>query len=90
MSLFMLSVSKTYSNSSKRYKTRYKPKNIRYAYFVDENGKMVRKKLTKFEYFISKHFKTKWKRRKFICEECGDSFTGLIKKEGDQVDCPNC
>jgi len=49
-------------------------------------------------------FKTEWiskfkaltlkpkvfKKRKFFCPECGSIFVGLVKKDSDSVDCPEC
>jgi len=49
-------------------------------------------------------FKTEWisklkalilkrkvfKKRKFICPECGSTFDGFVKKDSDSVECPQC
>jgi len=31
-----------------------------------------------------------WKLRKFICEECGLVFPGLVKNDRMEIDCPEC
>tara|TARA_R100001530_G_C4229093_1_gene132147 strand:- start:78 stop:350 length:273 start_codon:yes stop_codon:yes gene_type:complete len=88
--MYLISVSKAYSNYSGRASTRRKPKNLRFAYFLDENEKMYRRKLSKFEYFIFKYLKTKYKKNKFCCEKCGNTFSGIIKKHKHQIECPYC
>ena len=89
-SMYLIGVGKGYSNSFQRVQRRIKPKNVRYAYFLDENQKFHKRKLTKFEYFVSKYFKTKYKKSKFLCEICGNTFTSIIKKHKDQIECPYC
>ncbi len=88
--LYLTGVCKTYSNYSGRVNSRRKPKNLLCAYFLDENQKIHKRKLTKFEYFIFKYFKTKYKKNKFCCEKCGNTFTGIVKKHKDQIECPYC
>lgn len=87
---YLIGVGKGYSNSFQRVSRRNKPKNILYAYLLDENFKFYKKKLTKFEYFISKYFKTKYKKRKFYCESCNNFFFGIIKKQKTDIECPFC
>jgi len=31
-----------------------------------------------------------YKKLKFICPECGLIFEGLVKKDSDSVECPEC
>jgi len=31
-----------------------------------------------------------YKKRKFICPECGLIFEGLVRKDSDSVECPEC
>ena len=88
--MYLISVSKAYSNYSGRASTRRKPKNLRFAYFLDEDQKIHKRKLTKLEYFIFKYFKTKYKKNKFCCQNCGNTFSGIIKKRKDQIECPYC
>ena len=90
VSMYLIGVSKGYSNSFQRVQRRVKPKNIRYAYFLDEDQKFHKRKLTKLEYFVSKYLKTKYKKRKFLCEICGNTFSGIVKKQNDQIECPYC
>ena len=88
--MFLIGVSKGYSNSFQRYSRRTKPKNVLYAYFLDEDQKFHKRKLTKLEYFISKYFKTKYKKRKFLCESCNNVFQGIVKKRNNEIECPYC
>ena len=88
--LYFLGVAKGYNNSFQRVSRRTKPKNVLYAYFLDEDQKFHKRKLTKFEYFISKYFKTKYKKRKFFCESCNNFFFGIIKKQKTDIECPFC
>ena len=88
--MYFVNVSKAYNNASGRYATRRKSKNGRFAYFYDEDQKIHRQRITKFEYFIFKYLKTKYKKNKFCCETCGNTFTGIIKKHKDQIECPYC
>ena len=88
--MYLIGVSKGYSNSFQRVQRRVKPKNIHYSYFLDENQKFYKRKITKLEYFVSKYFKTKYKKRKFLCQICENTFSGIVKKHKDQIDCPYC
>ena len=88
--LYLIGVSKGYSNSFQRVSRRTKPKNVLYAFYFDEDQKFHKRKLSKFEYFISKYFKTKYKKRKFLCESCNNIFFGIIKKQKTDIDCPFC
>ena len=90
MTSVLLSVCKSYSNQSKRAKVRRKPPQLRYAYFIDENSKFHKRKLSKFEYFIFKYFKAKYKKRTFFCEICLNSFKGFVKNNKQQIECPYC
>ena len=89
-SMYLIGVSRGYSNSFQRVSRRIKPPNIFYAFFINEDQKFIKKKITKFEYFISKYFKTKYKKRKFFCESCNNFFFGIIKKQKTDIDCPFC
>ena len=89
-SMYLIGVSKGYSNSFQRVQRRIKPKNVLYAYFLDEDQKFSKRKLTKSQYFIFKYFKTKYKKSKFLCQICGNTFSGIIKKHKDQIECPYC
>lgn len=88
--MFLISVSKTFNNYNGRATYRRKPKNGRFAYFLDENQKIHKRKLTKLEYFIFKYLKTKYKKNKFLCQICRNTFSGIVKKHKDQIDCPYC
>ncbi len=88
--MYFIGVSKVASNVRKRNSTIRRPPLHEVAFYLSESGIITRKKISKIKFYYLKYFKTKWKERKFICEECGDSFQGLIKNEGDKVECPNC
>ena len=91
MSMYITSVSKKYSNSSGRVKKRIRPRKVKTVYFYDENGKFTSKtNLSTFKFLYYKYFKIKWRRRKFLCPECGKKFTGLISIISKEVDCPYC
>ena len=88
--LYLIGVAKGYNNSFQRCSRRTKPKNVLYAYFLDEDQKFHKRKLSKLEYFISKYFKTKYKKRKFLCESCNNVFQGIVKKRNNEIECPYC
>ncbi len=87
MSKLTLSVSKVFKNGKYHKHYSAKPHWRRYYYDTDEE---------KFgaEYVSSiKAIKLKlniWRKRKFICPECGLYFEGLIKNGRGTCDCPNC
>ena len=88
--MYFIGVSKVSNNVHKRNSPYRRPPLHEVAYYFSESGIINRKKISKIKFYYYKYFKTKWKKRKFICENCSNSFQGLIKNEGDQVDCPNC
>jgi len=88
--LYLIGVSRGHSNSFQRVSRRTRSANILYSYWIDENFKFSKKKITKFEYFISKYFKTKYKKRKFLCESCNNIFFGIVKEQKTDIDCPYC
>ena len=88
--MYLTGVSKTYSNVSSRVNTRYKPKTNQMAFYITESGSFKSKNISKMQYYYLKYFKRKWKKRKFICTECGNIFQGLIKSSKDEIECPNC
>ena len=61
--MYLIGVSKGYSNSFQRYSRRTKPKNVLYAYFLDEDQKFHKRKLTKLEYFSGYCQETKQQNR---------------------------
>ena len=88
--MYYYGVSKVSNNVSKRSRTPWRSPRHEVAFYLSESGAISHKRINKITFYFFKYFKKKWKRRKFICEECGDSFQGLIKNEGDKVDCPKC
>ena len=88
--LVFYGISKSYSNGSKRIKRRTKSPQLHKAYFYNENGKVVTKVVSKFEYYVFKYFKTKYKKRKFYCKECQNICEGFVKNSKQQIECPFC
>jgi len=91
MSKITLSVCKVYKNSGS---FRFHRKNTKPAwkhYFLDdETGewKFNSEWVNSIKARILKH--KVYKVRKFICEECGLVFTGVVKKDSDWCECPVC
>ena len=59
------------------------------GYFIDENGKFTRERITKTE-AIKLKLHGIWKQRKFVCKICSCKFLGLVKNDKDVPECPNC
>jgi len=53
-----------------------------------EEEKFKTEWISKFKALILK--RKVFKKRKFICSECGSDFVGLVKKDSDSVECPVC
>ena len=88
--MYFKGVSKVSNNVSKRNSTLKRSPLHEVAFYFLESGIIYRKRISKTKYYLYKYFKKKWKERKFLCSECGNAFQGLIKNEGDKVDCPSC
>ena len=83
-------ISRSYSNGFNRVKRRSKPPQLYKAYFYNEHGTLVTKIVSKFEYYVFKYFKTKYKKRKIYCKKCENVFEGFVKNSRQQVECPFC
>ena len=88
--MYFTGVYKVSNNVSKRSRAPKQSPRHEVAFYISESGVINRQKISKLKFYYLKYFKKKWKKRKFICENCSHSFQGLIKNEGDQVECPNC
>ena len=83
-------VSSVYSNVSKRRIATSRHQNTKMAYYFSESGSISKKRINKITFYYLKYFVKKWKKRKFVCEECSYIFQALIKSKNDTVDCPKC
>ncbi len=88
--MYLIGVSRESNNVSKRSSTPWRSPRYEVAFYLSESGAFHRERINKITYYYLKYLTKKWKKRKFICENCSNSFTGYIKNEGDQVECPNC
>ena len=88
--MYLIAVSKVSNNVRKRNDPYRRPPLHEVAFYISESGSVSKQRISKIKFYYLKYLAKKWKKRKFICEECGDSFQGLIKNEGDKVDCPKC
>ena len=59
------------------------------AFCYDESGKFYIKRITRAE-GIKIKLHGIWKKRKFVCQVCGNKFLGLIRHEKDVPECPYC
>ena len=90
---YVISIAKRYNHARTHYKDPRNrgikgAKSILGIYFLTEEGKLRFRKISRF---MIPYYRTRlWKRRVMICLECGSGFTGLIKKETDEVTCPYC
>jgi len=83
-----LSVSKAYKNGGKRNHKGKTPRHWKH-YFIDlDDYKFKTEWVSSIKALILKH--KVFKKRKFICPECGLIFQGLVKKDSDTCECPEC
>jgi len=86
-----LSVSKAFKNSGSLRFHRKKTKPAWKHYFLDdETGEWKFKSewVNSIKAQILKH--KVYKKRRFLCEECGYVFEGFVKKDSSKCECPNC
>lgn len=90
---YVISIAKRYNHARTHYRD---PRNrgikgakpVLGIYFFNEDGKLRFRKISRL--MVPYYRARLWKRRVMICLECGNRFTGLIKKETDEVECPYC
>jgi len=75
---YVISVSKTYSNSAKKRNSKTKKRSWRY-YFYDEAGHLRRKTISRTQAYFMKLFVKKYKVRE--CPSCSQKYIGS---------CQNC
>jgi len=92
MTKITIGVSKRYKNAGIR-NHRPNTKKAWIHYFLENNGfdKILRFGSEWISFSKAMRLKLKIHRvRKFYCLECGLYFTGVIRKESDSAECPNC
>ena len=88
MDKITLGVYKSFKNSGNRNHRR-KTKKQWCHYFIDlEDEKFKTEWISTFKALILK--RQVYKKRKYICPECGMLFEALVKKDSDTVECPIC
>ena len=88
MDKITLGVYKSFKNSGNR-NHRDKTKKQWCHYFLDlEDQSFHTEWISKFKALILK--RNIFKKLKFVCIECGFVFEGLVKKDSDSCDCPQC
>jgi len=84
---YVVSVSKTYIHRGK-HQHRKSTKKHWHIYYYDEEGNFKTKRVNLLQ---AMYYKTqKRKRLKFICNECGNVFFGIVKSKKEELECPNC
>jgi len=91
MTKITISVSKAYKNSgSFRFHRKKTKQSWKHYFLCNETGdwefgtewvNSIKARILKLNVY---------KTRSFICEECGLVFGGLVKKDSDWCECPNC
>ncbi len=90
---YVISIAKRYNHARTHYKD---PRNrgvkgakpVLGIYYLNEDMKL---RFRKISWLMIPYYRARlWKRRKFVCLECGYTFAGLVKKETDSIVCPNC
>lgn len=88
--MYVVGVSKAYSNSNSRVKNRIKPKTDYVIYSYDEHFKISRKSVSKLQWYFAKLFTKKYHKITFKCENCSQKFISIVKNKKKSVRCPNC
>ena len=90
---YVISIAKRYNHARTHYKD---PRNrgskgakrVLGIYYLNEEMKLRFRKISRF--MVPYYRARLWKRRVCVCLDCGCKFSGLVKKEIDSLDCPNC
>lgn len=90
MSRYFLGVYTVYYNSKARRANPTRGRKRKVAIYISESWHIIKEFIGATTYYLYKYFKPKWKRRKFICEECFNVFPALVKNDRQKVKCPYC
>jgi DNA-directed RNA polymerase subunit RPC12/RpoP len=90
---YVISIAKRYNHARTHYKD---PRNrgikgakpVLGIYYFNEDGKLRFREVSRF--MVPFYRTILWKRRRFVCPQCGSKFLGLIKKDTDIPECPYC
>lgn len=90
---YVISIAKRYNHARTHYKD---PRNrgikgakpVLGIYYLNEEMKLRFRKISRL--MIPYYRARLWKRRTFVCLECGCKFSGIVKKETDNIDCLYC
>jgi hypothetical protein len=91
--IYVISIAKRYNHARTHYKD---PRNrgikgakpVLGIYYYTEELKFQFRKIS---LLLVPYYHTKlWKRKRFVCLECGGKFLCLVKKDTDNPPCPNC
>ena len=83
---YVVSVAKAYKHRG--YHQHKRAKKHWHVYFYDEQGHFRTKQVNLLQ---ALYYKTQKRHRyKFVCEECGSLFIGIVKSFKDKVECPYC
>jgi len=89
MSKITLAVCKVFKNSGNLRFHRKKTRKHWKHYFIDTDDESFHTEwISSFKALILK--RKVYKKLKFICPECGLIFEGLVRKNSDSVECPEC
>ena len=90
---YVISIAKRYNHAKTHYKDPRNrgikgAKSVLGIYFITDEGKLRFRKISRL---LIPYYRTRlWKRRKFVCLECGYTFTWIVKKGTESIPCPNC
>ena len=82
---YVFSVSKTYIHRG-NHRHKSDTKKHWFIYYYDDGFKTKQVSFLQAMYYKTR----KYKRLKYICEECGNVFLGLVKSTKELVKCPYC
>jgi len=91
--IYVISIAKRYNHARIHYKD---PRNrgikgakpVLGIYYLTEDWKLRFKNLSRL--MVPYYRAILWKRKRFVCLECGGKFLCLVKKDTDNPACPNC
>ena len=90
MSRYFLGVYQVHNNYKARRANPTRGRKRKVAIYLSESWDIIKEFIGAITFYLYKYFKPKWKRRKFLCEECKNTFQGLVKNDRMKIDCPYC